>query len=166
MRKPRFPLFNSGRPELGDEVSAMFGSGQHFSVKDTSGKEIKVGTRVKFYDSEFTGIVTRITDIDGDVDDDGRSRMIPPQVVVKYDRSGTEKYWTDHESGWWGHAGETMEFVCEDVDVIQNWDKRDYFYAALGNIDLRISIWRKRRRNAKALKELRQDASEFFRRRS
>ena len=53
-------------------------------ITDTHGAEIKVGTRVMYFDSTVPGIVTAISDIDGDVDDDtGRSVMVPPQITVK-----------------------------------------------------------------------------------
>lgn len=91
-------------------------------IMDTSDREIKVGTRVKPFVSDYgeiQGVVTAISDIDGDVDDDtGRSILVPPQITVKWDTSGTEKYWTSHVTG--SYYDGIMKFEVEDVDVIPN----------------------------------------------
>jgi hypothetical protein len=60
-------------------------------IFDYEGNEVKVGTKVRYYDHSAdnpadVGTVIEITDWDGDVDDDtGRSIVNPPTVKVKYD---------------------------------------------------------------------------------
>ena len=88
-------------------------------VMDMNDTEIKVGTRVVYFDSEDQGVVTAISDIDGDVDDEtGRSILVPPQITVKWDTSGTEKYWSRYQGG--SYYDGKMKFEVEDVDVIPN----------------------------------------------
>lgn len=104
-------------------------------IKDEDGNEIKVGTKVRYWDSlesdEF-GEVIEISDFEGDVDDDtGRSIMNAPEVKVKFpDDGGTMAYatseWTHTEGGWqvdadgdpepeWHHA----EGKCEELKVVK-----------------------------------------------
>lgn len=56
------------------------------AVFDFDGNEIKVGTRVRYYDDanlkQGVGVVKEITDFEGDVDDEGHPRMVDPFVSV------------------------------------------------------------------------------------
>jgi hypothetical protein len=105
-------------------------------IKDVDGHEIKVGSKVHYWDSERitmpdVGEVIEITDWDGDVDDDtGRSIMNPPDVKVKFPDSEVAEYrtseWEFSEGGWrvgkdgdpepgWNHA----EGKCEELSVVK-----------------------------------------------
>jgi hypothetical protein len=105
-------------------------------IKDVDGHEIKVGTKVRYFDDPpgnpaHVGEVIEITDWDGDVDDDtGRSIMNPPDVKVKFPDSEVAEYrtseWEFSEGGWrvgkdgdpepgWNHA----EGKCEELSVVK-----------------------------------------------
>jgi|SRR5215831_5312056 len=53
----------------------------------------KVGDRVKFGDDDDQiGVVSRVTEVDGDYNDDtGRAEMIPPKAYIKFD-DGEEEH--------------------------------------------------------------------------
>jgi hypothetical protein len=90
-----------------------------FKVFDTEEREITEGTRVIVYGTTNHGIVKHITDVDGDVDDYGRSVMVNPTVVVEFDKDEIESFNTtcDYKrSGYLFDEGELV-FECEDLDV-------------------------------------------------
>lgn len=83
-------------------------------VYDRKGRRIVVGSRVAGFvraDGRYFsgGVVTRITDPDGDVNDEGRPIGINPKVSVDYD-DGTADTFSAYQDGWYG------EWVCEDTD--------------------------------------------------
>lgn len=105
-------------------------------IKDESGTEIKVGSKVRYWDSFDAkigpiGEVVEITDFEGDVDDDtGRSILNKPDVNVKYPDGSIETYatseWENTEGGWhtdangdpepgWNHS----EGKCEELIAIK-----------------------------------------------
>jgi hypothetical protein len=70
------------------------------TVLDFEGKEIKVGTKVRFYEDPPTpnwniAEVIEISDFEGDVDDNtGQSIMNPPSIKIKYGEGSVEEYST------------------------------------------------------------------------
>ena len=87
-------------------------------VLDGKGATIAVGSRVRagVPDVDDLGTVTQITDVDGDVDDEGRSVAYLPQVHVRFD-DGVE----DSFGSYWSATGpwdEDAPFVCDDVEVV------------------------------------------------
>lgn len=68
-------------------------------VYDEQEREIKVGTTVCVYgEPTEEGTVVRITDFDGDVDDDtGRSIVIEPTVIVRWQDGAESEFAT---TGW------------------------------------------------------------------
>ena len=84
----------------------------------------KIGDRVKC-DDDIVGTVTKISDPDGDVDDDtGRGILIPPKLTVKFDDEAEEQFtgynatpapdWYDEEPQF------TWQF--DDVEVVKDED--------------------------------------------
>lgn len=114
--------------DLGDMAARATTDPWETKVVDMNDKPIQVGSRVTI-GTEHVWTVTRITDPDGDVDDDGRSIAIPPYIYVRLD--GTEipdtatglspdgeyanfrTYFTGR--GWWD---EDAPFACDDLEVI------------------------------------------------
>jgi hypothetical protein len=84
-------------------------------IYDAKGTEITVGARVKpFSDGVIVavpgGIVTKITDVDVDFNDDtGRPEAYGPFVHVLYD-DGEEDRWT-------AYAKRGGEYVCDEIEV-------------------------------------------------
>lgn len=93
-----------------------YGDGEHV---DANGKSFAVGTRVKvggWLDlPEAFGVVTEISDLDGDVNDEGRSVVIMPRVTVKFDAGDTEVYGTTGDLGMGMYADPV--FTCEEIEV-------------------------------------------------
>jgi hypothetical protein len=95
-------------------------------IVDADDNPIEVGTRVRL-GTEHVWTVTKITDIDGDVDDEGRGIAIPPFVYVNLgdaplhddavaadgDEQGFRTYFTGQ--GWWD---EDAPFKCDDMEVV------------------------------------------------
>lgn len=91
-------------------------------VYDRHGSRLVVGSRIAatYYNDKFWpgGVVTEITDPDGDVTDEGRAYSIDPTVTVVFDNGDFDTYttfYTGSLSGAYGCAG-AAEFECEDVD--------------------------------------------------
>lgn len=72
-------------------------------VTDAGGKKLSVGDRFKLYgyvakadreDKLHQGVVTAISDPDGDVDDEGRSVHYPPKITALFDDGATEDFET------------------------------------------------------------------------
>lgn len=90
-------------------------------VVDSKGNVLSVGDRIRCYgfDPEkdkyenYHGRITEISDIDGDVDDWGRSIMIPPYVYVTY-LDGDQDHFITQQQDW----GESP-FLCEDIDKVE-----------------------------------------------
>ena len=79
------------------------------TVTDYQDRPVLVGTRVRYFDTDDhraeqdLGTVTGITEWDADVDDDGRSIVNPPEVVVLWDDGAEESYVTSEwETEWVG----------------------------------------------------------------
>jgi hypothetical protein len=71
---------------------------QEQTILDSEGNEVKVGSKVRYWDNPEhgdIGEVIEITDFEGDADDEGRSIMNEPEVVVKYPDGSVEKYPTN-----------------------------------------------------------------------
>ena len=75
------------------------------TVFDYDGVVILPGSRVRYWDPDvetLEGTVVEITEWDGDVDDDGRTIVQAPAVVVCWDgHDATESFDT---SGWIGES--------------------------------------------------------------
>lgn len=85
-----------------------------FTITDFSDREVKVGTTVRIWwdptmevqkgDGDF-GVITEIDEWEGDVDDEGRSVLIPPRVTVTWEATGhTHSFATcewEYECGWY-----------------------------------------------------------------
>jgi hypothetical protein len=91
------------------------------TIKDESGNEIKVGTKVRYWDhpSQEPGEVIEISDFDGDIDDDtGRSILFAPEIKVRYADGSVESYST---SEWWSEPGwNRSEGKCEELMVVKD----------------------------------------------
>jgi hypothetical protein len=89
-------------------------------IVDGDGHPIVVSDWVSIYGSvDDVGQITRITDLDGDVDDYGRSYAIPPKVYVKF-VAGTEDFFhTSWKGGWYS---EDAPFECEDLELCGDRD--------------------------------------------
>lgn len=89
------------------------------TIYDKAGNVIVVGARVAAEEDWPGGVVTGISDPDGDVNDYGRPVAIPPYVSVSYD-DGTE----DRHPASWNATGpwddDCDDFTCEDVVVEAN----------------------------------------------
>lgn len=83
---------------------------EYEAIIDFKGEPITIGTVVAFdalpatdrYPGQeaTTGIVTGISDVDGDVDDEGRSIAIYPSVTVRYADGTTEEFGTSWTGRW------------------------------------------------------------------
>lgn len=91
------------------------------AIQDPHGRPVEVGTRVIF-GTDQPGVVTAISDVDGDFDDElGRGVMINPRVTVALDAGGTDESttsdttkvtWNDYPDG-----PETYVFEADDLVV-------------------------------------------------
>lgn len=89
-------------------------------VVDMNDQPIKVGSHVMI-GTEHVWTVTKITDPDGDVDDEGRTIGIPPYVHVELrtpngvviEMDDLRTYWT--AQGWWD---EDAPYKCDDIEVM------------------------------------------------
>src|SRR5215472_15968749 len=85
----------------------------------------KIGDHVKC-DDDQVGLVTKISDPDGDVDDDtGRDILIPPKLFVKFDDSDVEEQFTGYNAtpapDWYDEEPQfTWQF--DDVEVVKDED--------------------------------------------
>jgi hypothetical protein len=79
-----------------------------YGIYDERNRQIKPGTKVKMGD--FHGVVTKITDIDGDADSEGCAYTIYPEVEVKFDDGIVDRYMTYAKSY-------TGPLVCDEVEV-------------------------------------------------
>jgi hypothetical protein len=84
---------------------------------DANERTIEVGTRVRIAgvpDDLPHGVVTRISDPDGDADDEGRPIGINPRVFVKFDDSDEDSFTTS----WTGtYAGDEGSWMCDELEV-------------------------------------------------
>lgn len=80
-------------------------------ITDIEGIEVKVGSRVRYWDLDSGGSygeVVEITSWDGDIDDDTMRTIVQaPAVVVRWD--GDDKVETFETSGW--IKGEDVGYV-------------------------------------------------------
>jgi hypothetical protein len=86
-------------------------------VKDSQGREFKVGGPVRLYGGKpgaaaDNGLVTAISDPDGDVNDYGRQVYYPPRVSVRF-FDGVEDSFSSHAT----YEDETHR--CEDLHVVE-----------------------------------------------
>ena len=99
----------------------------HPPIVDADEKPITIGTRVRI-GTEHVWTVTRITDVDGDVNDEGRSVMIPPYVYVRLDGepvpdeaetadAETASFRTYFTGRWYGD--DDAPFMAEDLEVVE-----------------------------------------------
>jgi len=126
---------------IGDE-SNMWGNWYkakvaHEDIRDDKNNAITLGTRVRLTpyqynrisDPEDFGVVTAISDPDGDVDDYGRTVGINPSVTVLFD-DGTEDSFTTHcenaQSVFYDYANPYWK--CEDVEVVDEQLSFDKWY--------------------------------------
>ena len=100
--------------DVGDRAARAYTDPWETNVVDANDVPIKVGSRVTI-GTEHVWTVTRITDPDGDVDDEGRSIAIPPYVHVTHE--GTEESWRTYFTGqgWWD---DEAPFACDDLTVL------------------------------------------------
>jgi hypothetical protein len=81
---------------------------------DGDGNPLAVGSRVAVGDGPGDqGTVVRISDLDGDVDDEGRSVAIMPRVYVRFDGGVEDDFGTSASGGYY----EPPVFQCDDVAV-------------------------------------------------
>lgn len=97
-------------------------------ILDSNGTQITIGARVLDPDpTAFSngGVVTEITEPDGDVNEYGRAVPVGPYVVVTYDDGSTERWiarwnatgpWDDHRT----------DYTCDDVTVVPT-SRLDWF---------------------------------------
>lgn len=86
-------------------------------VVDSEERVIKVGSYISDpTDPEGHGVVTLITDPDGDADDEGRAIAINPYVHVKY-KDGSEEEFITSYSGAWYTPDIKWDYQCEDLEV-------------------------------------------------
>ena len=80
---------------------------------DLNGVEIKEGDRVS--DGAGAGVITLITDFDGDTDDYGRLVGINPHVCVQFENGDDDNYSTrSTATGPWDH--DSAPYACEDIE--------------------------------------------------
>jgi hypothetical protein len=86
-------------------------------IKDEEDNVIQIGDTCVYGDPEqddlanYNCVVTEISDIDGDADDEGRSFMINPRVTVKFDNGDEDTLATYTES----HYPDEIIFVVSDL---------------------------------------------------
>ena len=94
-----------------------------YEYTDANGEEIKVGDRIRIPGADWMnsdlmshGVITKIDEPDGDVDDEGRAIGIDPEVHIKFD-DGDE----DHFNGRWTGTFYTDDapFQFEDIEKIK-----------------------------------------------
>ena len=93
------------------------------SVTDWDGNPLTVGSQVIFGDDPIQrGVVTEITDPDGDVDDEGRTVNIPPYVTVTFPDGGTERVrsYLNAEMTWgfYPDGPDVWTFACDDLELL------------------------------------------------
>lgn len=91
-------------------------------VTDNEGTQLEVGARVYCGDrpegGRYVGFVTRITESDGDVDDEGRTIGINPHVTVEGEDWEDDFTTLWHGNAWAAYMGaDECEFRCEDVTI-------------------------------------------------
>lgn len=79
------------------------------SVVDSDNTPLCVGMRLIFdyadKASEY-GVITNISDVDGDMDEEGRMFGINPKVEVTFEDGEVEEFTTsDTRQGWWSEEG-------------------------------------------------------------
>jgi hypothetical protein len=83
---------------------------------DANGKPLKVGSRVTVGpEPGDQGTVVSISDLEGDVDDEGRSIAIMPRVYVRFDDGVEDDFGTSNVGGW--NYYEPLVFQCDDLEV-------------------------------------------------
>lgn len=97
-------------------------------VTDVNGERIVVGDRVAIphgeivdgkwvATGEITGVITSISDPDGDVDDEGRQYGISPRVYVQFGPEDGDDFGTSWTAkGWWD---EDAPYQCDDVEFVE-----------------------------------------------
>lgn len=94
-----------------DEPPPYDGEPQHL---DADGKPLAVGSRVSVGDKPGDqGTVVRISDLDGDVDDEGRGYAIMPRVYVRFDDGVEDDFGTSGGTSFYEQT-----FQCDDVTVV------------------------------------------------
>jgi hypothetical protein len=89
---------------------------KHEHIVDANGDDITIGTRVEC--SGYIGSVIEITDVDGDVDDDGRSIVTLPTVVVTFDDTGDGVEVDNFSTYWLGrHYDDDAPFEAGDLTI-------------------------------------------------
>jgi hypothetical protein len=85
----------------------------HEHYIDANGRPFEEGSRVHVCD--YPGTVTRITDPDGDVDDEGRTIGINPKVTVLFDDGSDDTYSTSYTGTG---PDQDAPWQCDDLEVI------------------------------------------------
>lgn len=118
-----FVQWDNGRTigvTVGDKARVV--QSHDITIVDDEGREIRAGERVRLagwprpgeHDAaQAHGIVLCVTDPDGDVDDEGRSYGIPPQVEVRFDDGVEDSFRTT----WLGGFYEDAPFRVDDVEA-------------------------------------------------
>lgn len=90
----------------------------YYDVTDYNGNVLTKGKRVGFEDDGkwVGGVITLITDPDGDVDDEGRPVSYPPRVHVKFD-DGIEDSFTTCWTATGPHDEDDAPFECEELEL-------------------------------------------------
>jgi len=91
-----------------------------FTVQDANENEIRVGSRVRVFDSEVPGTVTAISEPDADYDDElGRGVEYPPRVTVAFDEGGEDKFTTyTRVRGWGDYMNDDIPYTSDDLERI------------------------------------------------
>jgi hypothetical protein len=87
-------------------------------IYDPHGKLLEVGDRVVGMDAEgeaYFGAVTEILEIDGDVDDEGRSYGIPPGIAVKWEDGTSEIFRASDSSDY--RVTRNPHWIIEEVTL-------------------------------------------------
>lgn len=87
-----------------------------FRVVDANGLEITLGSRVDAGDLSYRGVVTTISDPDGDVNDYGLAVAINPSVAVVFDDRTEDSFGTSWLA--MGPGDEDAPYECGDLEVI------------------------------------------------
>lgn len=92
-------------------------------VIDALGQTIEVGARVQVYGfskqvddpQSSLGVVTNITELDGDVNDYGRPVAINPSVWVRFDDGSDDSFGTSWTAK--GPGDEDAPYQCDDLEL-------------------------------------------------
>jgi hypothetical protein len=89
------------------------------TILDPNGARLRVGDRVNMAgDPEDTGVITGISELDADYDDElGRAVGVSPRVTVRFDDGVEDAFATSMTiRGWGDYMREDIPWVCDDLE--------------------------------------------------